>query len=134
MSSISRILRNKIGSLSHATSSANHYAAAAAAAAAKTPSAAAAVAAAAAQHHAAVAAAGYNAAVYQSAYPYPSPPTGPVSSSGGEQNFGHNNSVLISTKNNFTSDCSRYSVNPKSLLFNLQPQTTTTMLPVARDQ
>ena len=83
VSSISRILRNKIGSLSHATSSANHYAAAAAAAAAKTPSAAAAVAAAAAQHHAAVAAAGYNAAVYQSAYPYPSPPTGPVSSSGG---------------------------------------------------
>ena len=53
VSSISRILRNKIGSLSHATSSANHYAAAAAAAAAKTPSAAAAVAAAAAQHHAA---------------------------------------------------------------------------------
>ena len=73
VSSISRILRNKIGSLSHAGhSSANHYAAAAAAAAAKTPSAAAAVAAAAAQHHAAVAAAGYNAAVYQSAYPYPS--------------------------------------------------------------
>ena len=61
----------------------------------KNQKAAAAVAAAAAQHHAAVAAAGYNAAVYQSAYPYPSPPTGPVSSSGGEQNFGHNNSVCV---------------------------------------
>ena len=121
MSSISRILRNKIGSLSHATSSANHYAAAAAAAAAKTPSAAAAVAAAAAQHHAAVAAAGYNAAVYQSAYPYPSPPTGPVSSSGGEQTFGHNNSVSVLY---LTVVRISYKFNPNFICYRFQMKTS----------